>query len=161
VAALGLGVSKFALGGEEEAATPDVAEAVAPQPAQPAPAEPAAVNESAPDAEPAKPKAKKTALQKALIKKNKVVVVVLYAPKASLDSLATREARAGAAASKAGFLAVNVLNERAAKSLAKQTTLRSTPTVLIFTRSSQEIVTQFEGVVDRETVAQAAANARR
>ncbi len=90
---------------------------------------------------------------------HRVVVVVLYSPDAPLDGLATREARAGAMAAGAGFLAVDVLKEKSAAAVVKRSDIRSTPTVLVF-RRGQKLTTQFEGVVDRETVAQAAANAR-
>jgi hypothetical protein len=59
----------------------------------------------------------------------------------------------------AGFLAVDVLKEKSAAAVVKRSDIRSTPTVLVF-RRGQKLTTQFEGVVDRETVAQAAANAR-
>jgi hypothetical protein len=103
-------------------------------------------------------KAGGTPLSRALAA-HRVVVVVLYSPDAPLDGLATREARAGAMAAGAGFLAVDVLNEKSAAVVVKQSDIRSTPTVLVF-RRGQKLTTQFEGVVDRETVAQAAANAR-
>jgi hypothetical protein len=90
---------------------------------------------------------------------HRVVVVVLYSPDAPLDGLATREARAGAMAAGAGFLAVDVLKEKSAAAVVKRSDIRSTPTVLVF-RRGQKLTTQFQGVVDRETVAQAAANAR-
>jgi hypothetical protein len=90
---------------------------------------------------------------------HRVVVVVLYSPDAPLDGLATREARAGAMSAGAGFLAVDVLKEKSAAAVVKRSDIRTTPTVLVF-RRGQKLTTQFEGVVDRETVAQAAANAR-
>jgi len=104
--------------------------------------------------QPAEPAAPKTALEKAL-KKHPVVVVVLYAPDSSVDSLAAREARAGALAVRAGFLAVDVTNESAVAELAQLFDVRQAPALLIVERGPK-IVTQIAGYADRDTVAQAA-----
>jgi hypothetical protein len=141
VALLGLGVSKFALGGEQIEQTPAIVHTAAK-------AEPAA---KTPAAEP------KTQLERSLAK-HRVVVVVLYAPDASVDSLVTREGRAGARSARAGFLAVNVLDEDSAKAVAGNTPVRVTPTVFVFTRG-QQIAAQLSGFSDRQTIAQAAENA--
>ena len=158
VAVLGLGVSKFALGGDDE----ESAAATTAGQTQTAPDDPAATPTPAPaDAAPADEATEKpaaTPLQKAL-KKHKVVVVVLFAPEVAVDALATREARAGARAVGAGFLAVDVLDEQAAEAVARDSEVRSTPAIFVFKRG-EELVTQLDGFADRETVAQAAANAK-
>lgn len=89
---------------------------------------------------------------------NKVVVVALYAPKVELDDMATREARAGAAAAGVGFVAFNVLNESQSRVLTKLLGILEDPAVLVFRRPG-ELVTRFSGFTDMQTVLQAARNA--
>ena len=90
--------------------------------------------------------------------RNKVVVVSLVVPGSRVDELAAGEAKAGAKLGGAGFLALNVLNEKVAHAvLAKLQGLKQ-PSLLVLKRSG-EVVVALEGFVDRETVAQAAANA--
>jgi hypothetical protein len=72
--------------------------------------------------------------------------------------MALREAQAGAAASGAGFVALNVLNESQAKPLTKKLGVLEDPAVLVFRRPS-EVVVRFSGFADKQTVAQAARNA--
>ena len=140
LAVLGLGAFVYAGGqSSDEPATPPAV--------QPAPAA----------VEPAPPP-KKTPLQKAL-RKHDVVVVVLYAPDSAVDNLATREARAGALAVGAGFLAVDVSNEAAVSSLAEAFDVREAPALLVFKRGP-EVVTRIDGFADRDTVAQAAGTAQ-
>lgn len=89
---------------------------------------------------------------------HRAVVVLFYTPGASLDALTTLEARAGAEAAGAGFLAVDVSNESAVAALAKEHELRAAPGILVVTRGP-EVAVRFDGFEDRETIAQAAANA--
>ena len=90
--------------------------------------------------------------------RHKVVVVSLVVPGSRVDELAAGEAKAGAKLGGAGFLALNVLNEKVAHAvLAKLEGLKQ-PSLLVLKRSG-EVVVALEGFVDRETVAQAAANA--
>lgn len=90
--------------------------------------------------------------------RNKVVVVSLVVPGSRVDELAAGEAKAGAKLGGAGYLALNVLNESVASAvLAKLDGLKE-PSVLVLERSG-EVALALEGFVDRETVAQAAANA--
>ena len=89
------------------------------------------------------------------LKRKRVVVAVLYAPDSSVDTIAVREARAGALLSGAGFVAVNVYDPQAIAPLAAQYSVRTAPSVFVFARY-KGAVTQFGGYVDRETVAQAA-----
>jgi hypothetical protein len=99
------------------------------------------------------------ALEAALLER-KVVVLVVYTPGAPLDELITREARLGAADVNAGFVTVNGAREKMIGELALTYDLRDTPAVLIF-RRGPELRTMLVGYADRQTVAQAATDARR
>lgn len=92
------------------------------------------------------------------LKRHRVVVTVLYTPGSSLDSLMVREARAGADAVRAGFVAVDVTDTRSIAALATRYNVRNAPAVLVFVRWRGAVVT-FTDYVDRATVAQAAENA--
>jgi hypothetical protein len=90
--------------------------------------------------------------------RHEVVVVSLVVPGSRVDELAAGEARAGAAAGGAGYLALNVLNEGVARALlAKLGSIRD-PSLLVL-KQRGEIAFTLNGFADRETVAQAAANA--
>ena len=97
------------------------------------------------------------AVDKAL-RKHAVVVVSLVVPGARVDELAAAEAQAGAKLGGAGYLALNVLNEDVARALLAKLDLVGDPSVLVLRRSG-EVAVELAGFVDRETVAQAAANA--
>jgi thiol:disulfide interchange protein len=94
----------------------------------------------------------------AALSRNKVVVVSLYAPKVELDDMATREARAGAAAAGVGFVAFDVLKESQSRVLTKMLGILEDPAVLVFRRPG-ELVVRFSGFADMHTVLQAARNA--
>lgn len=98
-----------------------------------------------------------TELTRAL-ERDSVVVAVLYSPESTVDRLAIREARAGARAGNAGFVAVDVYNTREIAPMAAESKIRGAPAILVFARY-EGAVTQIAGYVDRETVAQAAHNA--
>ena len=95
-----------------------------------------------------------------------VVVVSLYAPRSSVDAMATDEAKHGAALAGAGFVAFNVADERIVSPLTSLLTGAQTaadrvldgPAVLVFVRPNSLFV-RLNGFADRDTVAQAAANA--
>jgi len=89
---------------------------------------------------------------------HRVVVVVFHTPGVDLDAQAVREARAGAAAANAGYLAVDVTKESAVEDLAAEYEVLEAPTVLVIVRGG-ELRSRFAGVVDRLTVAQAVTNA--
>lgn len=89
---------------------------------------------------------------------HEVVVVSVVSPNAPLDKLAAAEAQAGAKRAGAGFVKVEVTNARDLKRLTADLRVRHTPSLLIFTRPDQVFI-QVKGFADRETVAQAAANA--
>jgi hypothetical protein len=113
-----------------------------------------------------KPVPKKTAVPKpgflamlaAAFAQHRVVVVSLYAPGVELDGMATREAESGAGESGAGFVALDVLNERQSRPVTKQLGVLEDPAVLVYRRPG-DLVTRFSGFVDKQTVAQAARNA--
>jgi hypothetical protein len=95
-----------------------------------------------------------------------VVVVSLYTPRSSVDALATDEAKHGAALAGAGFVAFNVADEKIVSPLTSLLTGAQTaadrvldgPAVLVFQRP-RTLFVRFNGFADRDTVAQAAANA--
>lgn len=151
---LGLAVGAFAFGKPPAAADPEaVAANIANRnstttgAAQPQPAQPA------------KPKPKpKSPLERALVK-NKAVVVLFYTPAASLDTLQTREARAGAQAGGAGFLALDVSRDRKTATLATRYDVRDAPAILVFARGPR-VAVRLDGYADRDTIEQAALIAR-
>jgi hypothetical protein len=91
--------------------------------------------------------------------KHPVTVVVLYDPAAALDEMALAEARAGAAEAKVGFLALNIRNEPQVRPLAQLLGVLESPTVLVYERPNTLFV-RLGGFSDRQTIAQAAANAQ-
>jgi len=94
----------------------------------------------------------------AALRQHEVVVVSLYVPDARVDALATDEARAGAALGGAGFVALDVLDEKIAKSLLAKLGTVEDPSLLVIKRPG-EVAVRMSGFVDRDTVAQAAASA--
>jgi hypothetical protein len=92
------------------------------------------------------------------LREHAVVVVSLVQPGARVDELAAAEAQAGAKLSGAGFLALNVLNEGVARALLTKLDTARDSSLLVVKRSG-EVALELDGFVDRETVAQAAANA--
>ncbi len=89
---------------------------------------------------------------------HRVVVVSLFAPRVDLDDMATREARVGAAAAGAGFVPLNVLDESQARPLTQKLGVLEDPMVLVYRRPG-DLVVQFSGYADQQTIAQAARNA--
>jgi hypothetical protein len=92
--------------------------------------------------------------------KHPITVVALYDPEAAIDAMALAEARAGATAVKAGFLALNIRNEPQVRPLAQLLGVLRSPAVLVYERPNT-LFLRLEGFSDRETIAQAAANAAR
>ena len=92
------------------------------------------------------------------LRSHEIVVVSLYVPNARVDQLAVNEARAGAALARAGFVALNVLEEKTAKPLLAKLGTLEDPSLLVVKRPG-EIALQLRGFIDRDTVAQAAATA--
>jgi hypothetical protein len=124
----------------------------------------------------AKPKAKAKAkpvqrgnlvyetLPKALqweLSQHKVVVVSIYNPNANVDAIAVAEAHQGAVDAGAGFLLVNVLDDKIAgilTGLLPGGGLLPDPGVLVY-RAPGDIALRLDGFHDRFAVAQAATNA--
>jgi hypothetical protein len=100
------------------------------------------------------------------LRSHRVVVAVLYAPSSSVDGLARDEARQGAALAGAGFVALDVSDNKVAAPLTALLTGAGTaadrvlddPAVVVFQRPKTLFI-RFNGYTDRDTVAQAAENA--
>jgi hypothetical protein len=92
---------------------------------------------------------------------HKVVVVSLYNPASDTDAISVAEAHAGAVAAGAGFLLVNVLDNRVAgilTGLRQDGSLLPDPGVLVY-RAPGDVAIELDGFNDRDAVAQAAKNA--
>lgn len=92
---------------------------------------------------------------------HKVVVVSFYNPNADVDSISVAEAHAGALDGSAGFLLVNVLDNKIAgilTALLPGGGLLPEPGVLVY-RAPGDIMVRLDGFVDRTSVAQAVTNA--
>lgn len=139
------------------AAKPKTASAT-PAAAEAPPAARAAAQPAAPAPKPASPASGFPAAVDGALRKHEIVVVSLVVPGARVDELAAAEARAGASLGGAGFLALNVLNERVARALLAKIDAIHNPSVLVLRRPG-DVVLKLDGFADRETVAQAAASA--
>ena len=93
------------------------------------------------------------------LQKHSVVVVSLSSPRSDLDKLAGAEARAGARASDAGFVSINVFHQGAGIPLLHKLGVVDTPAVLVVTRR-RAVTAELKGFVDRNVVAQAVSDAR-
>jgi hypothetical protein len=123
----------------------------------PAPVRPKPVRPAAP-AKPTPMSSLPAPLARALVD-HRVVVVAVGIGGSAVDTEARGEAKIGATLAGSGFLAVDVANERDAKSF--ETLLKGdldAPAVLVVKRSGRVFV-RLDGFADRELVAQAAANA--
>jgi hypothetical protein len=147
---LGLGVGAFATtrSAPETSNADAVAARIAAKQTTQEPSKPA--NKPSPQASP---------LEGAL-RKHSVVVVLFYAPGDDYDTIQARETRAGALAAKAGFLALNVTRNQQVAALAAEYDVREAPATLIFTRGPR-VAYRVAGYMDRQAVAQAAADAHR
>jgi hypothetical protein len=91
-----------------------------------------------------------------LLHTHRIVVVSLYDPEVPADAIAFAEARAGAADASAGFLGVNVLDERVSgplTALAGNGTVLPDPGILVYRRPAT-LVNRITGFADRDAVAQ-------
>jgi hypothetical protein len=93
------------------------------------------------------------------LRKHSVVVVALYLPSSDVDRVTGAEAQAGAAEMHAGFVPVNVLHQKSGTALLRKLGVVNTPVVLVIKRPAN-VLTEFKGLVDRDVVAQAVADAR-
>ena len=89
---------------------------------------------------------------------SKVAVVSLYVGQAQGDRAVVTEVRKGARSAGAGFVAINVGNDKQAASVTSFAGSVSAPTMLVVRRPGK-IVAQFSGPVESAVVAQAAHNA--
>jgi thiol:disulfide interchange protein len=87
-----------------------------------------------------------------------VVVVSLTAPRGEDDQVTQSEAQAGAAESKVGYVHIDVFHQQPGTAILRKLGVVDTPEVLIIRRPGV-IISQFKGFVDRDVVAQAAAEA--
>lgn len=94
----------------------------------------------------------------ALLGTYRVVVVLLYNPRAKVDAYSLGEAALGATQSKAGFLRVDVLNQKQAAPFMRAYGVLQDPTLLFFV-SPGKLVHKLSGFADHETVSQAVINA--
>ena len=89
---------------------------------------------------------------------SKVAVVSLYVGQAQGDRAVVTQVRKGARSAGAGFVAINVGNDKQAASVTSFAGSVSAPTMLVVRRPGK-IVAQFSGPVESAVVAQAAHNA--
>ena len=89
---------------------------------------------------------------------SKVAVVSLYVGQAQGDRAVVTEVRKGARSVGAGFVAINVGNDKQAESVTSFAGSVSAPTMLVVRRPGK-IVAQFSGPVESAVIAQAAHNA--
>jgi hypothetical protein len=90
--------------------------------------------------------------------KHSVVVVAIYDPQSEVDAIAYAEAQAGARDAGAGFLPLSVLGADVNKLTQKFGEVLPDPGLLVYARPAT-LALRINGFVDRDTVAQAAANA--
>jgi hypothetical protein len=93
------------------------------------------------------------------LRKHSVVVVSLTNPQGVDQAIVRAEAQAGAAEMHAGFVAVDVFHQRPGTAMLRKLGVVDTPVTLVIKRPV-DIVSQFPGLVDRDVVAQAVAEAR-
>jgi hypothetical protein len=164
VALGGLGVAKFVLmddGNAAEAAAPTGPAATSPAPA-PAPPTATATDEAPEEEEGGSEQSEKpTGMEKltAALAEDAIVIVVVYSPDGAVDAKQVSEARAAADDVATGFLSLNGLKERDVEEIAEAYDVRTTPHVLVF-RRGPEVAARFDTWADRETLAQAAQIAR-
>ncbi len=158
VAGVGMLVVKTTQGGSETAAsTPALVRTTA------KPAGTATPPRSKPAPKPTLPAVTADGLPRTValaLRNNPVVVVAVAAPRGRVDTLALAEARAGASLGGAGFVHVNAFRQSEMAPLASKFGIRDNPAVIVVTRPA-ELGTRIDGFADRDTVAQAAADARR
>jgi hypothetical protein len=97
------------------------------------------------------------AIQKAFAA-HRIVVVSLYDPNATVDNTAMLEAAAGAKVAGTAFVSIDVTKHEVDSLNARYGVIED-PAVLVL-RPSGEIAFRVDGFADRDTVAQAAANAK-
>jgi hypothetical protein len=94
----------------------------------------------------------------AALRRHELVVVSLFDPHARVDQISLAEASAGAKTAQAGFVPLDVLRQGQGGPLVRQLGVLPDPAVLVYRRPG-DLVARFDGFADRDTVAQAVANA--
>ena len=94
----------------------------------------------------------------AALRRHELVVVALFDPHARVDQISLAEASAGARAAHAGFVPLDVLRQGQGGPLVRELGVLPDPAVLVYRRPG-DLVARFDGFADRDTVAQAVANA--
>jgi hypothetical protein len=89
------------------------------------------------------------------------IVVLAQMPSGVVDALAVREARAGADAADATFIAFDVSAEAIARGVLTELGIAATPSLAVVTKKDAQPTNLWNGYVDRDVVAQAVENARR
>jgi hypothetical protein len=92
------------------------------------------------------------------LRKHSVVVVSLTQPGAGVDQMASAEAKAGALASHAGFVKLDIFRQRQGVPMLRKLGVVDTPAVLVIKRSL--VYADFQGYVDHTVVEQSVADAR-
>jgi hypothetical protein len=99
---------------------------------------------------------------RAALERHPLVVVATFDPQVEVDGLTVTEARAGAAAGRAGFVPVSLLDDNVAgrlTALLPAGQLLPSPGILVYKRPSK-IVFRYDGYLDRAAIAQAVDDAR-
>jgi hypothetical protein len=130
---------------------------VEPRPPKPKVARRAPLTPQKPKPAPVAPSDQLPAAIRSALAANLVVVVALYDPKAKIDGLAVREARAGAELAGSSFVPIDV-RKNGVDSLNARYGAIQDPAVLVL-RPPGSLVVRIDGFADRDTVAQAAVNA--
>lgn len=91
---------------------------------------------------------------------SRIAVVVIYSTGVAGDRAAVAQARAAAKSAHVGFAAVNVVNEKLARSAGAFAGTTLAPPAMLIVKRPGKIVNRFSGSVDSGIVAQAAMNAR-
>ncbi len=91
--------------------------------------------------------------------KHPVVVVAVVAPGSRIDQVTLSEAEAAAAQTNAGFVKVNAYVQAQIAPLASKVSITSAPAVLVMKRPA-DVTIQINGWADRDSIAQAVADAR-
>jgi len=157
LAAVVLLVGRGALGGEPAASVTPAPGATTPATPAPLKPKPAAAPRAAVKPKPRVPSGFPAKIDRAL-RYNRVVVVSVSMPGAAVDSIVRSEARAGAKAARAGFVAVSATNERVVAGLVAKTGVLTAPAVVVIERPG--VVATTFSVTDAGTIAQAVAQAR-
>jgi len=90
---------------------------------------------------------------------SRVVVVSMFSRGGNGDRAAVLAARTGAKSAHAGFVAVNLADERTAKKFGVFAGTATAPPAVLVIKRPGKITNRFDGFADSEVVAQAAANA--